>query len=200
MAFLEESFATRAFAPQLGWLNEPPSYELGEGGLTVETRAGSDFWQRTHYGFRRDDGHALLHEVAGDFRLETEVSFRPLHRYDQAGLLVRLSADCWLKASIEFELEAPSRLGSVVTNHGWSDWATQNVPASVRAARYRITRSSGDYRIEHAPPGGDFAELRIARLHADDGSAKVYAGIYACSPEGAGFSASFRFLKITEPG
>jgi uncharacterized protein len=200
MPFLDESFAARAFAPQLVWFNEPPHYELGAEGLTLETRAGSDFWQRTHYGFQRDDGHALLHEVAGDFRLETEVSFRPLHRYDQAGLLVRLSADCWLKTSIEFELEAPSRLGSVVTNHGWSDWATQDVPATVRAARYRITRTAGDYRIEHAPPGGAFAQLRIARLHADDGAAKVYAGIYACSPDGAGFRASFRYLRITDPG
>ena len=198
MAFLDEPFTSRVFDPQLTWFNAPPEFEIGDEGLTVATRAESDFWQRTHYGFQRDDGHALLAEVSGDFQIETAVSFSPVHRYDQAGLLIRISADCWLKTSIEFELDEPSRLGSVVTNHGWSDWATQNVAPTVRAARYRVTRKAGDYLIEHAPPTGEYSQLRIARLHSDDGRSPVRAGLYACSPQGPGFRASFRYLRLGE--
>lgn len=197
--FLEECFDGPRFDGRLRWFNEPPLFRLDDEGLTIAPRGGSDLWQRTHYGFRRDDAHGLLLPISGDFSLETEVTFRPVHQYDQAGLLVRLSAECWLKTSIEFELDSPSRLGSVVTNAGWSDWATRDVPASVRSARFRITRQAGDYLIEHAEPDGHFSQLRVARLHDDDGSQLVSAGLYACSPKSAGFTASFRYLKAQPP-
>jgi hypothetical protein len=158
-------------------------------------------WQRTHYGFRVDNAPALLAKTAGDFTLETALTFNPLHQYDQAGLLVRLSPECWLKTSIEFEgaLE-PSRLGAVVTNRGWSDWSTQNVPATLRSARYRIRRRSGDYVIEHAAEQGEWLQLRVAHLEDDDGQRPVYAGIYACSPKHAGLSVRFHWLRLHEGG
>ena len=34
-----------------------------------------------------------------------------------------LDSENWLKASIEYENEKISHLGSVVTNNGYSDWA-----------------------------------------------------------------------------
>lgn len=35
--------------------------------------------------------------------------------------MIRFSEDCWLKTSVEFEsVKEPSRLGAVVTNHGYS--------------------------------------------------------------------------------
>jgi regulation of enolase protein 1 (concanavalin A-like superfamily) len=196
MPLLDEHFQGPTFDSRLAWLNPPPSTKLDPDGLTVETAAGSDFWQRTHYGFRVDNGHALLLPVSGDFRLETEIHFSPLHQYDQAGLFVRLSEQCWLKTSIEFEGDAPSRLGSVVTNQGFSDWATQDVPPSTRRACYRITRRSSDYLIEHETGPGVFSQIRLAHLAEDDGRAQVMAGLYACSPKGAGFRATFRRLRV----
>lgn len=196
MTDLDERFSGPDFDARLRWQNEPLMAQLGAAGLTVETRASSDFWQRTHYGFRVDNGHALLLPVSGDFQMETEVAFEPVHQYDQAGLFVRLSERCWLKTSIEFELEAASRLGSVVTNDGWSDWATQDVPNNVRRAKYRITRRSGDYLIEHESAPGSFSQLRMAHLGEDDGQCVVRAGLYACSPKGAGFRAHFRYLRV----
>ena len=67
--------------------------------FVVEPAGGTDFWQRTHYGFQADSGHFLYLEAAGDWDLSTEVRFAPAHQYDQAGLLVRLSPECWLKTS-----------------------------------------------------------------------------------------------------
>ncbi|HWA73127.1 MAG TPA: DUF1349 domain-containing protein [Polyangiaceae bacterium] len=201
MILLDESFAGSQFDSRLRWHSPPKSARLGPTGLTLETAASSDFWQRTHYGFRVDSGHALLLPVAGDFQLETEVSFEPVHQYDQAGLFVRLSERCWLKASIEFEGDQPSRLGSVVTNDGFSDWATQDVDNRVRRAAYRITRRSGDYLIEHESAPGLFSQIRLAHLAEDSGENPVFAGLYACSPKAAGFSANFRFLRVSSvPG
>lgn len=198
MAFIDERFSSSIVDPRLSWSNPPKQLALGEAGLSLETAADTDLWQRTHYGFRRDNAHALTAAVEGDFELETSVAFEPLHQYDQAGLLVWLSAECWLKTSIEFELEGPSRLGSVVTNGAWSDWATQDIPNSTREGRYRITRTAGDYIIQYCRADEQWTHLRMAHLHADDGSRPVRAGIYACSPKSGGFKATFRCLRILD--
>lgn len=201
MSLLEETFVGPQLNPRLAWFNPPTTFTLGARGLELQPSAGTDLWQRTHYGFRVDSAPALLAKAAGDFSLETSLAFDPLHQYDQAGLLVRLSPDCWLKTSIEFEggLEA-SRLGAVVTNRGWSDWSTQNVAATLRSARYRIRRRNGDYLVEHAADDGEWLQLRVAHLEEDDGQAPVYAGIYACSPKQAGLSVRFRWLRLEDEG
>jgi regulation of enolase protein 1 (concanavalin A-like superfamily) len=124
--WLDESFAGATFDLRLRWHCPPERWHVGPG-LTFATTAGSDFWQGTHYGFRVDNGHALLAEVDRDFVLETRVQVQPAHQYDQAGLMVRLSPEYWLKTSVEYEPGEPSRLGAVVTNCGWSDWSTQDI-------------------------------------------------------------------------
>ena len=197
MAWLDETFAGGEIDPRLRWLNPPPLASPTAAGLEVETAAGTDFWQGTHYGFRVDNGHFLGAAVDGDFVLETRVRTQPVHQYDQAGLMVRLSAECWLKTSVEFEPGHPSRLGAVVTNGGWSDWSTQDIAADDgRDVSFRITRTGADYLVEAAlQPQGRWTQIRLARLHADAGGA-VEAGLYCCSPKDAGFKATFASLRI----
>ncbi|WP_245662995.1 DUF1349 domain-containing protein [Endozoicomonas arenosclerae] len=40
---------------------------------------------------------------------------------------IYLDSENWFKASIEYENQDYSRLGSVVTNFGYSDWATTDI-------------------------------------------------------------------------
>ena len=56
------------------WLNEPKKYFF-EQGLNLITKEKTDFWQTTHYGFKRDNGHCLLTKVRGDFTLKTQTEF-----------------------------------------------------------------------------------------------------------------------------
>ena len=195
-AWLEERFTGAGLDPRLRWHCPPERWQCGPDGLWLEPAAGTDFWQGTHYGFRVDNGHALLAEVRGDFVLETRVRVLPIHQYDQAGLMVRHAPGCWLKTSVEFEPGEPSRLGAVVTNHGWSDWSTQDLdPALGRDVAFRITRRGSDYLIEAAIAGRRWSQLRLGRLQQDRGGA-VRAGLYACSPKGAGLTARFERLTI----
>jgi hypothetical protein len=194
--WLDERFAAAGPDPRLAWHCPPGRWACDAGGLTLHTETGTDFWQGTHYGFRRDDGHALLAEVPGDFVMASAVRAEPRAQYDQAGLMVRVDARCWLKTSVEFEPGHPSRLGAVVTNHGWSDWSTQDVdPELARDVAFRVTRKGADYLIEAALAGGPWSQLRLGRLQADEGAA-VRAGIYACSPQEGGMCARFAFLRI----
>ena len=190
---MREAFTQAKLPEGFEWLNPPARLALGDG-LLIETRAETDFWQGTHYGFRRDDGHALLKKMTGDFSLTTRVLFSPRTRYDQCGLMVRLDAENWIKVSTEYEDAACSRLGSVVTNLGYSDWATQDVSSAGREKWYRISKRGQDFLIEHADDGQVWVQQRIAHLHrpADE----VLAGLYACSPQGAEFSCRFLHLEV----
>lgn len=196
--FLHEFFDKPELNPRLRWYCEPArwSVEPIRRCLRVEPNGGTDFWQKTHYGFEADNGHLFFAEVAGDFILTTQVCFQPVHQYDQAGLMVRLSPSCWLKTAVEHEPDGPSRLGAVATNQGYSDWSTQDFPASGNVVELRIHRKGSDYLVEAAAANHDWKQIRLAHLHEDRDGAPVAAGLYACSPKGAGFVAEFSCLCI----
>lgn len=196
--FLHEDFRAAALDSRLAWFNPPKRWRLDARGpgLVVEPDGQTDFWQRTHYGFSADNGHFLGLELRSDFVLSTEVRLHPVHQYDQAGLMIRGDANCWLKASVEHELEGRPQLGAVVTNNGYSDWSLQDFPFSENALRLRITRNGADVRVEFSPAGSNpWALMRVARLHWPD-RIPLRAGLYACSPKAAGFRAEFACLRV----
>jgi regulation of enolase protein 1 (concanavalin A-like superfamily) len=201
--YLEESFTDAILDPRLRWFCEPKRWDISpsESCLRIEPDGGTDFWQRTHYGFQNDNGHFLFAELAGNFVLATRVVSRPVHQYDQAGLMVRHSPSCWLKTSIEYEPAGPGRLGVVVTNEGYSDWSTQDFPPGASEVWLRVSRQGSDYRVEFSLDGTGWSQIRLAHLHVpatqdSDASKTVACGLYACSPKGTGFVAEFGFLTI----
>lgn len=183
------------------WHCEPRQWSLlpETQALRLWTDAPTDFWRKTHYGFEADNGHFLGLEVAGDFEMTSYIAYQPVHQYDQAGLMVRLSPDCWLKTSVEYELEEPARLGAVVTSGGYSDWSTQNVTPGGGEIWLRVRRERDDYLVESSRDGQQWEQLRLAHLQ-DDAAKTVRAGVYACSPKGAGFVAEFRHFTLFSDG
>lgn len=189
------TFDSAALPAGFFWFNEPKRYFFDHG-LNIITAANTDFWQGTHYGFRRDDGHCLLTTVTGNFALATQVEFTPRSQYDQCGLMVRVDSQNWIKCSVEYESPTLSRLGSVVTNLGFSDWATQDIASTVTAISYRLSRQGQDFLLEYAFPAGAWQQMRITHLHAVGDALPI--GIYACSPIGEDFHCRFRFITIGE--
>lgn len=195
--FLDGLFASLDQLPQLRWFCEPDrwSVDAARHCLRIEPNNGTDFWKRTHYGFEVDNGHLLYTEVAGNFILTTRVRFQPVHQYDQAGLMVRVSSSCWLKASVEYEPVGPSRLGAVVTNYAYSDWSTQAFASGPGEVWLRVRRERDDYLIDASADGDRWEQIRVAHLHEGRGQ-PVQCGLYACSPKGSGFMAEFDHLTI----
>jgi regulation of enolase protein 1 (concanavalin A-like superfamily) len=189
-----EKFLQPSIPETFYWLNEPAKYQLGTG-LEIFTDEKTDFWQNTYYGFQRDDGHCLLTRRTGDISLMTHVEFRPQEKYDQCGLMVRVDRENWIKVSTEYESEECSRLGSVVTNLGFSDWATQDIPSSYREMWYRISKNGGDFLLENSYDGQKWLQLRINHLHQVTEHFEV--GVYACSPIGKDFWCRFKLLEIS---
>ena len=192
---IHETFAQQSLPQKFYWFNEPKQYRFDEG-LVLVTKPETDFWQRTHYGFRRDDGHCLLTQLTGDFCISTQVTFTAQEKYDQCGLIIRLDAENWIKTSTEYEDETVSRLGSVVTNLGYSDWATQDISSSIREVWYRISKRGQDFLIESSFDGREWQQMRITHLHRT--FTTIEAGLYTCSPIGADFRCHFRWLTVTE--
>ena len=190
------TFKEQTLPENLYWFNEPTSWSSGNG-MELSTDRETDFWQRTHYGFRRDNGHCLLMDFSTDFILTTHVRFTPVSQYDQCGMMVRVDEDNWIKLSTEYENETISRLGSVVTNTGYSDWATQDVSSAIMERWYRITRQEKDFILEASEDGQTWYQMRVTHLHHT--GKQVAAGLYACSPIGEAFHCTFSFLEINIP-
>ena len=195
---LDEHFINPTLAPELVWYCEPHCWSLAPacGILHIEPNANTDFWQRTHYGFEVDNGHFLHKETTDDFVIETKVTFHPCHQYDQAGLMVRLSPSCWIKTSVEFEPDEPSRLGVVVTNNQYSDWSTQYLPEGVDTVWFRMHVSGADCLVYSSLNGEEWQQLRMAHLSERLRAQLVSCGLYACSPKDSGFQADFHYLSF----
>ena len=190
---LYEKFLRPSLPKMFYWFNEPLKYELGEG-LVIFTDEKTDFWQRTHYEFQRDSGHCLFVRKNGDFSIKTQVEFFPQQQYDQCGLMIRLDSDNWIKLSTEYENEQHSRLGSVVTNLGYSDWASQDISSDHQKMWYRINKNGKDFLLEQSYDGRNWQQLRIAHLLSTFETLEI--GVYACSPIGKDFCCKFRELEI----
>ncbi len=179
------------------WLNEPPVSRRDGHDLVVETGPETDFWQRTSYGFRHDDGHFLGTRLAGDAAIE--VTFRAdfSHQFDQAGLMLRVGPELWLKTGVE---RSDGQLfASVVVTVEMSDWSVARLPDRARgsALTFRASRT-GDavivrYRIADEPA---WRLLRVAYFPPE---AEVSAGPMCCSPTRARFSVRFEPVRVGPP-
>lgn len=189
-----EDFRNENLNARLKWYNAPTQVSIADGQLVVRPAAETDFWQKTYYGFTPDSGHFLYLELSGDFDLETHVHFSFASAFDQAGLMVRGDAEHWLKTSVEYQLQGPSSLGAVMTNV-YSDWSISDFDET---HVYLKVRRLGDvFGVYHSIDAQDWRLMRMGKLAVPG---LVKAGLYACSPKGAGFEARFDYLQFLPPG
>ena len=183
---------------QMSWTRAPKVFCMEGEEISITTEPHTDLWQRTYYHFRNDNAPLLQAETEEkffSFVVKTDFS-RSHHRFDQCGIVLYLDAENWLKASVEYENEQFQHLGSVVTNHGYSDWATTAIPAEVKTMWYRLSRREDDYCVECSYDGEHFSQMRVCHLW--EGAGKIRFGIYACSPEESSFTARFTDLAVTD--
>lgn len=181
----------------LEWTRIPQSYNILDNKIEIKTKPYTDLWQRTYYNFRNDNAPVLQMKSSEKyFSFTVKTVFNTKHRFDQCGVVMYLNSDNWLKASIEYENEEIQYLGSVVTNNGYSDWATTAIEASIKSMWYRLSRRENDFRIEFSKDGIYFSQMRIC--HMNEASDEIKFGIYACSPENSSFKATFTDMDITE--
>ena len=182
---------------KLKWTRNPKEYVISDKKIEIVTLPHTDLWQETYYHFKNDNAPVL--QLTTDeryFSFVVKTQFDSKHRFDQCGIVMYLDSQNWLKASIEYENERFQHLGSVVTNNGYSDWATTEIDANIKSMWYRFSRREDDYCIESSIDGINYSQMRI--FHMWKGNSTIQFGIYACSPENSSFKATFTNMEITE--
>jgi len=191
------------------WIYKPEKYDVSSESVKITTMPVTDFWQRTYYGFRNDNAPSLLLESTENFTFTAKMEFQYGSMFDQCGLVIYEDQENWFKVSVESENSEISRLGSVVTNNGYSDWATVDIEP-VNSIWFRLSRRGADFLIESSEDGEIFRQMRIFHMHflgeTTDKMGKaepplknslpVRFGLYACSPLEASFEAVFTNFKI----
>ena len=191
------------------WINEPSAQLITSNSVVITTEPETDFWQRSYYGFRNDNAPALLFDSSDNFTLTVKAQFAYRKQFDQCGLIIYLDSEHWFKASVEYENDELSRLGSVVTNNGHSDWATSDIETPTEIW-YRLSRRGPDFLIESSYDGINYKQMRVFHLHVlgettlEMGRVNpplpaenvVRFGFYACSPSASSFKAEFSNIKL----
>ena len=176
------------------WLNEPAWWTAQDDSLEIVTDKATDFWQKTHYGFCRDNGHFLGFRTTEAFTAELRVQCDFEDLYDQAGIMVRIDAEHWIKAGIEFS-DGRAMLSSVLTN-GQSDWATAPYAHDASDFRMRVTVTEGVIRLQSSADGQIWPLVRLAPFP----KAQSYlVGPMACTPERAGLPVKFTEFSLKPP-
>ena len=179
------------------WTRPPKQYTIADDTVCITTEPFTDLWQRTYYHFRNDNAPVL--QISSDekfFSFTVKTEFDTKVRYDQSGIVMYLDSENWLKAAIEYENEEIQRLGSVVTNNGYSDWASVDVSTDIKAIWFRLSRRGNDFCIENSTDGVNFKQMRICHMFSANDA--VSFGIYACSAEDSSFAAKFTDMELTD--
>jgi len=181
-----------ALFPQMKWFNEPASAkQLGEQ-LTVVTRAKTDFWRKTFYGYTTNNGHFFYLPVSGDFTFEAKVAGQYKDLYDQAGLMARIDDSNWLKCGLE--LVDGIGHASVVVTRDYSDWSTVRGVTTKSPVWWRLVRKGASLEVLYSLDGHAYTSMRLGYLPLQN---SVDVGIMSASPEGQGLTASFEDLRLT---
>jgi regulation of enolase protein 1 (concanavalin A-like superfamily) len=179
------------------WFCKPQNYSVEGDRIEIITEPNTDLWQRTYYGFRNDNAH-ILYITTNEryFSFTVKAEFDSTALFDQCGVVIYQNSENWMKSGIEFHDNNTAWLGSVVTNHGYSDWATTDIGSFVKCMWYRLSRRESDYCLENSFDGINFKQMRI--FHLFEGDKEINFGLLACSPSQNSFKAVFTEINITD--
>ncbi len=176
------------------WLNQPRHSEYAGECMTIRPDQHTNFWKKTYNGKEDDNGHFMYLDFECGFELETDVVLAGGVKGDEAGLMIRIDEDFWLKTAVQYLRDDHYQIKVVVTNCGFSDESTHliHLPDEVRL---KVGKDSEDYYVE-VYYDERWTQIRVCHLNQEADT--VQAGIFACSPNGEDVSAKFSQIRLCE--
>jgi regulation of enolase protein 1 (concanavalin A-like superfamily) len=178
---------------QMKWMNDPAAFKQNGEELIVRSKPKTDFWRKTYYGYITDNGHFFHLPVTGDFIFEARINGHYAALYDQAGLMVRLDPENWMKCGTEFFDKR--RHASIVFTRDFSDWSTMPDLSETAAIWWRVLRKKDSIETHCSLDGKSFMAIRQGYFPP---AVRADVGIMCAAPEGPGFDASFDHLKLEQ--
>ncbi len=186
--------ARGVFGDEPVWFHEPARWRRSGPDVALTTDKGTDFWRHTNYGHVKDNGHFLGVRMLGEFVASVEVEGEYRDTFDQAGLMVRMDAERWMKTGVELG-SSGYQLSAVVT-HGVSDWSGTPIGALDGPVGLRVTRARDCLTVEFSLDRGvTWVTHRQCYLPPD---LPAFVGPMAASPRGEGFDVVFRNLTVSK--
>ncbi len=173
------------------WMHEPPQWTHENNILTVTTGAKTDFWRITHYDFIRDNGHFYYQTVTGDFTFTAQFTGQYRDLYDQAGIMLRLDEENWLKCGVEFVHGIQQ--ASVVVTRNFSDWSVTPLPQNPTTFWLKVKRAGDAVEVFYSLDGSTYTMMRLAYFPP---ILPVQVGLMCCSPDGTGFTVHYDAFEL----
>lgn len=192
-AFILASFSN-ALAQNLEkmqWFNEPESYAINSGVLEMDVPAQTDYWRVAHYGFTVDDGPFLYATYGGEFEANIKVSGEYKTRFDQAGMMIRMDHENYVKFGIEY-VDGKFNISSVVT-HKTSDWSVIRLDKPIPYLWLKAVRRLDAIEIYYSLDGKEYIMFRTLWMQDN---CPLQVGPVAACPDGQGFKARFSNFSV----
>ena len=176
---------------RMQWFNEPESWEIKDNVLTMDVTPQSDYWRISHYGFTVDDAPFLYTTRGGEFEVKVKISGEYKVRFDQAGLMLRIDKENYIKTGIEY-VDGKYNLSAVVTHHK-SDWSVITLDKAVPYIWIKAVRRLDAVEVFYSFDDKEYVMMRNAPL---EDNSPVMVGLMAACPDGQGFKAKFENFTI----
>lgn len=177
---------------KMNWFNEPENWQIDGGKLTMFVTPNSDYWRISHYGFTVDDAPFYYAQYGGEFEAKVKISGDYKVRFDQAGMMIRLDHENYIKTGIEY-VDGKYNLSTVVT-HRTSDWSVIALDRPVESIWIKAVRRHDAVEIFYSFDDREYHMMRNAWVEAN---CPVRVGMFAACPDGEGFRAEFSGFKVT---
>lgn len=191
LAMLLSQYAGGQTLEKMNWFNEPEGWEIKDGSLTMDVTPKSDYWRISHYGFTVDDAPFYYAEYGGEFEAKVKISGDYKVRFDQAGMMIRLDHENYIKTGIEF-VDGKYNISTVVSHHT-SDWSVIALDRKIDAIWIKAVRRKDAVEIFYSFDDREYVMMRNAWLEANH---PVKIGMFAACPDGDGFKASFSEFRV----
>lgn len=176
---------------KMQWFNEPTKWEIKNNSLTMNVTPQSDYWRISHYGFTVDDAPFLYTLRGGEFEVKVKVTGDFTARFDQAGLMLRIDHENYIKAGIEF-VDGKYNLSTVVTHHT-SDWSIIALDRPVPFVWIKAVRRLDAIEVFYSFDDVTYTLMRNAWMPDNH---PIMVGVMAACPDGNGFKARFDNFSI----
>lgn len=176
---------------KMQWFNEPEEWEIKDNSLSMFVTPQSDYWRISHYGFTVDDAPFYYTIYGGEFEVKVKVTGDYKQRFDQAGLMLRIDHENYIKTGIEF-VDGKFNISTVVT-HKTSDWSVIALDKPVPYIWIKAVRRLDAVEIFYSLDDKEYTMMRTAWLQDN---IPVMVGLMAASPDGKGFKATFEHFKV----
>lgn len=176
---------------KMNWFNEPKNWEIKNNSLIMDVTPKSDYWRISHYGFTVDDAPFYYAEYGGEFEAKVKISGDYKVRFDQAGMMIRLDHENYIKTGIEY-VDGRYNLSTVVT-HTTSDWSVIALDRPVEAIWIKAVRRLDAIEIFYSFDDKEYVMMRNAWMQANH---PVRIGMFAACPDGNGFKATFSNFEV----